>query len=336
MRLHGAPGATNVLFKAAPVRLSSDDAFVSRVIKMQKHKPSDIVTVKGITQTLNHFAEQLGTPVQTILSRIKGGWSVEDACSISIKKTGGSNKGKKADADVLQAEEIRRLLDAAPKSATAIRDRALIVLAYRSGLRCSEILWLMPKDLDVTKGTVTVQHGKGDKFRIVALDPAGWAHLAEWQQLRSSWPVKDSSPLFCTKKGTSIGSRQVRAMFQRRTARGKIDKHAHPHGMRRTMASEMASEGVPLIDISGALGHANVATTNTYIKRINPTSVVDAMRSRAWGPSSSQRELAIASSKTPPPDWLPRLRSDIGPERLMLVHDARTSETEFKAVVILF
>ena len=301
-----------------------------------KLKPSDIVTVNGTCETLNYFSAQLGTPVQTILSRIKGGWSIEDACSISVAKIGGSNKGKKADADVLQPDEVQRLLEAAPKSKTAIRDRALIVLAYRSGLRCAEILALMPKDLDVSKGTVTVQHGKGDKFRVVALDPAGWAHLAEWQQLRSTWSVKESSPLFCTRKGTTIGSRQVRAMFQRRTARGKIEKHAHPHGMRRTMASEMAAEGVPLIDISGALGHSNVATTNTYLKRLNPTSVVDAMRSRSWGPNSSQRDVVSTSSKTPPPDWLPKLRSDIGPERLTLVHDARTSETDFRAIVILY
>jgi integrase len=301
---------------------------------MAKYKPSDVITVNGVTETLNHFAEQLGTPVQTILSRIKGGWSIEDACSIPIKKTGGSNKGKKADADVLAPEEIQQLLDAAPKSATAIRDRALIVLAYRSGLRCAEILALQPKDLDVSKGTVTVQHGKGDKFRIVALDPQGWVHMAEWQQLRASWPTKENSPLFCTKDGDTISSRQVRAMFQRRRERGKIEKHVHPHGMRRTMASEMAAEGVPLIDISGALGHSNVATTNTYLKRVNPTSVVDAMRSRGWGASSS-RPNSTSMSKLPSPDWLPRLKADIG-ERLIAVHDARKDESDFRAMVVLF
>ena len=301
---------------------------------MAKYKPSDVVTANGVTETLNYFAEQLGTPVQTILSRLKGGWSIKDACSISVKTTGGSNKGKKADADVLQADEVQRLLDAAPKSETAIRDRALIVLSYRSGLRCAEILALQPKDLDVSKGTVTVQHGKGDKFRIVALDPQGWAHMAEWQQLRASWPINDSSPLFCTKDGKSISGRQVRAMFQRRSERGKIEKHAHPHGMRRTMASEMASEGIPLIDISGALGHSNVATTNTYLKRVNPTSVVDAMRSRCWGASSSQRDLT-SISRLPSPDWLPRLKNDIG-ERLIAVYDVRSSESDFKAMVVLF
>ncbi len=301
---------------------------------MAKYKPSDTVTVNGVSGTLNHFAEQLGTPVQTILSRIKGGWSIEGACSMTIAKTGGSNKGKKSDADVLQPDEVQRLLDAAPKSETAIRDRALIVLSYRSGLRCAEILALQPKDLDVSKGTVTVQHGKGDKFRIVALDPQGWAHMAEWQQLRASWPINDTSPLFCTKDGKPISGRQVRAMFQRRSERGKIEKHAHPHGMRRTMASEMAAEGIPLIDISGALGHSNVATTNTYLKRVNPTSVVDAMRSRAWGANSSQRD-STSMVRLPPPDWLPRLKSDIG-ERLIAVHDARTSESDFRAMVILY
>ena len=209
----------------------------------------------------------------------------------------------------------------------------MIVLAYRSGLRCAELLALFPKDIDAGRGTISVHHGKGDKARVVALDPMGWAHMAEWIELRSSWPISETSPLFCTRSGDQINARQVRAMFSRRSTRAKIDKHVHPHGMRRTMASEMAAEGIPLIDISGALGHSNIATTNTYLKKVNPTSVVDAMRSRGWGPALAGSGPSM--STVPPPDWLPRLRADIGP-RLMLVHDARTSETDFKAVVLLF
>ena len=78
--------------------------------------------------------------------------------------------------------------------------------------------------------------------------------MAEWMQLRASWPINDASPLFCTQSGTRLSDRQVRAMFSRKSKQAKIEKHVHPHGMRRTMASEMAAEGIPLIDISGALG----------------------------------------------------------------------------------
>lgn len=298
------------------------------------YKPSDTVGVGGVFKKLTEWAVELGTPVQTILGRLKRGQSVEQACSNPIKTSGGANRGKTLDADVLSADEVERLLSSGSKSATFVRDRVLIVLAYRSGLRCAEILALMTKDLDISRGTISVHHGKGDKARVVALDPQAWAHVAEWMQLRATWAITDTTPLFCTQEGGRLSDRQVRAMFSRRARKAKIEKHVHPHGMRRTMASEMAAEGIPLIDISGALGHSNIATTNTYLKKVNPTSVVDAMRSRAWG---TQRDNVtnVVTSAIPCPDWLPRLRADIG-ERLMLVHDARGSETEFKAVVLLF
>ncbi|WP_373649000.1 tyrosine-type recombinase/integrase [Schlesneria sp. DSM 10557] len=299
---------------------------------MANYKPSDVVTIGNVTRSLNEWAAELQTPVQTILGRILRGHSVERACTAPIEQA-NQNKGRTFDADVLDTDEVERLLQAAKNGDTAIRDRALIVLAYRSGLRCSEILALRPKDIDVTRGTVSVHHGKGDKARVVALDPAGWAHIAEWMALRSNWRINETSPIFCTRKGGKINSRQVRAMFARRAKKAKIAKRAHAHGMRRTMASEMAAEGIPLIDISGALGHSNVATTDTYIKRVNPASVVNAMRARGWG--QSQQVNNSFTSSIIAPDWLSRLKADIG-ERLMLIHDGRTSETEFKAVVLLF
>lgn len=50
-----------------------------------------------------------------------------------------------------------------------MRNRALIVVLYRGGLRLSEALALHPKDVDAKSGTVTVLRGKGDKR------PDGWA-----------------------------------------------------------------------------------------------------------------------------------------------------------------
>lgn len=299
-----------------------------------KYAPSDPLSVGDVTKPISEWAVDRGCPVQTLLSRLNRGWSPERTVSEAISSQGGANKGQKADADVLVVDEVERLLEAGSRNETWPRDRALIVLAYRSGLRCAEILALLPKDLDVARGTVSVHHGKGDKARVVALDPMAWAQLAEWMQLRATWSIEESSPLFCTRHGGPINSRQVRAMFARRSRKAKIDKHAHPHAMRRTMASEMAAEGIPLIDISGALGHSNVATTNTYLKKVNPTSVIEAMRSRDWKSNSNGR-MTSTKSTLPPPDWLTRLINDIG-DRLMACHDARSSEADFKAIVLLF
>lgn len=169
------------------------------------YKPSTIVTVANKTQSLDKFAAELSTPVQTILSRLNRGWDVERACTEPITRS-ANNKGKRYDSDVLEPAEVKSLLSSARQSETAVRDQALLVVAYRSGLRCKEILALLPKDLDVTRGSLTVHHGKGNKARTVALDATGWAYLAEWMQLRQTWDVNSASPVFCTKKGTPMAT----------------------------------------------------------------------------------------------------------------------------------
>jgi integrase len=272
------------------------------------YKPTDVVTVVGISKSLIEWAAELGTPVQTIISRLKRGKSIDDAVSTAKSSTGGANRGKKLDADVLSVDEVRLLLESGNRNETWSRDTALIVLAYRSGLRCAEILALQPKDADLERSTISVHHGKGDKARVVALDPAAVAYLVGWVKTRMDWGIS-AAPLFCTRAGGRLDARQVRAMFQRRRQAAGITKHAHPHGMRRTMASEMAAEGIPLIDISGALGHSNVATTNTYLKRVSPTSVLDAMKSRSWGGESKNVNNVVTS--IPAPEWLAALRDDV-------------------------
>ena len=59
---------------------------------------------------------------------------------------------------------------------TGLRNRALIALLYRTGLRINEALSLYPKDLDLEGGSVRVLNGKGGKSRTVGLDPGRRGH----------------------------------------------------------------------------------------------------------------------------------------------------------------
>ena len=77
-----------------------------------------------------------------------------------------ANKGRRFPAELLRSEEIRALIRACSSRApTGVRNRALIAVLYRGGLRISEALALLPKDVDSAQGTLTVLHGKGDGRR---------------------------------------------------------------------------------------------------------------------------------------------------------------------------
>jgi site-specific recombinase XerD len=68
---------------------------------------------------------------------------------------------------------------------TGLRDRALIALLYRTGLRINEALSLYPKDLELAEGSVRVLNGKGGKSRTVGLDPGAAAVIERWLDARS-------------------------------------------------------------------------------------------------------------------------------------------------------
>ncbi|MBA7495701.1 Tyrosine recombinase XerC [subsurface metagenome] len=98
--------------------------------------------------------------------------------------------------EILTDAEVKALINACSNRApTGIRNRALIVILYRAGLRISEALNLKPKDLDPQAGTIRILNGKGKKSRTVGLDPDSFAYIARWLDVRRSRGITRAVPL---------------------------------------------------------------------------------------------------------------------------------------------
>ena len=192
-----------------------------------------------------------------------------------------ANKGRRYPAEVLTPEEVRALVKACSNRApTGVRNRALVVVLYRGGLRISEALALAPKDVDRAAGTVTVLHGKGDKRRTVGLDPGAFAVLERWLDRRAKLGINGRAAIFCTLQGRPMATAYVRALMPRLARRAGIEKRVHAHGLRHTHAAELAMEGKPVNLIQAQLGHASLAVTSTYLAHIAPAQLIEAMRTR--------------------------------------------------------
>jgi site-specific recombinase XerC len=98
-------------------------------------------------------------------------------------------------------------------SASGIRNRALIALLYRSGLRLSEALDLYPKDVDFGRGAIRVLNGKGGKSRVSGIDPGALAILQRWVEVRANFGHNGSKPLFCTASGERVSNAYIRRLF---------------------------------------------------------------------------------------------------------------------------
>ena len=193
------------------------------------------------------------------------------------------NKGRRLPPEPLAENEVQELLRACSRDApTGVRNRALIAVLYRAGLRLSEALALFPKDLDLASGTARILHGKGDRARTVGFDEGTAAIVERWLDRRLTLGFGNREPVFCTLRGSLLHASYVRALLPRLAHKAGIEKRVHAHGLRHSFAAELARENVPLNLIQKQLGHASVATTSQYLDHIAPQQVIEAMRSRRW------------------------------------------------------
>lgn len=168
--------------------------------------------------------------------------------------------------DVLTRDEVAALVGAVGHGRTAPRNRALLVLMWRSGLRLDEALSLRPSD--ITDGTVHVRRGKGNKARTVPVDPGALATVREYSSARALYATRRGSPLFCTLDGGKLKPQYVQALCRRLAERAELDKHVHPHMLRHTYACELMREGFSAAEIMELMGHSNLAVTTVYLRKV--------------------------------------------------------------------
>lgn len=198
-----------------------------------------------------------------------------------------SKPKRKLDADLLTPIEIERLLRfCSNRAPTGIRNRAMLALAWRSGLRLGEVLALQTKDIDLDGATLVVQHGKGGKRRIVGLDAGTAALIARWLEVRRRRGINGRAPVFCTLQGAEIDQSYVRHLLPRLAAKAGIAKRTHFHGLRHRFATDLIKEGADLLTVQRLLGHESAATTSVYLSRIGASEAVAFARERVWGLAS--------------------------------------------------
>lgn len=169
--------------------------------------------------------------------------------------------------DTLTKEEVERLLaipdQASPQGA---RDRAIMELAYSSGLRVSEICSLSLQDVDLENGFVRVHSGKGDKDRVVPLGTAAMEAVDVYMasaRLRLVKP-KTGSALFLSNRGKAISRKTVWLRMRDWSVKAGLSMPVKPHALRHSFATHLLEGGADLRAIQEMLGHADIATTQIY------------------------------------------------------------------------
>jgi integrase/recombinase XerC len=164
----------------------------------------------------------------------------------------------------LPAAELGRALDGLQGSdATTLRDRALLELAYSSGLRLSELTGLDFGDLNRGGGLLRVR-GKGRRERIVPAGDAALAALDRHLAAAGRSKGRGDAPLFANARGGRLSNRTVQRVVRRRLLALASGLGVTPHALRHSFASHLLDRGADLRAIQELLGHRSLASTQIY------------------------------------------------------------------------
>ena len=173
----------------------------------------------------------------------------------------------------LPAADLGAALDrlAAGADPAALRDRALLEIAYSSGLRLSELVGLNRGDVDRAGGLLRVR-GKGRRERIVPVGE-GAAHALERYLAAADAagrhagrrpPARGDEPVFTGPAGRRLSGRTVQRVVQRRLGEVAGGLGVTPHALRHSFASHLLDRGADLRAIQELLGHRSLASTQVY------------------------------------------------------------------------
>jgi type 1 fimbriae regulatory protein FimB/type 1 fimbriae regulatory protein FimE len=162
--------------------------------------------------------------------------------------------------EYLTKAELERLKTATCESRYPHRDLCLVLVAYRHGLRVSELADLRWEQIDfvqgnlavrrVKRGTPSTHQIKGDELRALR-------RLQREQDPKSPF-------VFTTERGAPFSTAGLRTLFARLGEAAGFDFRIHPHMFRHTAGFLLANRGVDTRSLQAYLGHKNIQHTVRY------------------------------------------------------------------------
>ena len=160
----------------------------------------------------------------------------------------------------LTPDEVEKLLAAAGKIGRhGHRDRTLLLLAYRHGLRVSELVALRWDQVELKAGTLHVSRVKNG---LPSSHPIRGPELRALRELQRQYP--GSPYLFVTELGGPMTTATVRKLMTRAGVLARLPFPVHPHMLRHATGYKLANDGHDTRAIQHYLGHRNITHTVRY------------------------------------------------------------------------
>ncbi|NNE30094.1 MAG: tyrosine-type recombinase/integrase [Saprospiraceae bacterium] len=181
-----------------------------------------------------------------------------------MKKIQAPRVGKRLPKFVLE-DELAKILDPDQFSQdfSGQRDRTIIEVLYRTGIRRSELIDLSDPDIQWEQLQIKIR-GKGGKERIIPIQDSLSILIKDYLGLRDQAFDLPAEKVFLTDKGKRLYPKFVYNLVNRYLGPYNTIEQKSPHVLRHSFATHLANNGADLNAIKELLGHASLAATQVY------------------------------------------------------------------------
>jgi type 1 fimbriae regulatory protein FimE len=164
--------------------------------------------------------------------------------------------------EYLTEREIEKLIDAAGENRWGHRDATAILLAYRHGLRASELVALRWDDIDFTTAKLHVRRSKGG---MASVHPLGGKELRALRRLQRETPEGARTVhVFVSERLAPLSVAGYQRMVARAGKAARFPFLVHSHMLRHSTGYKLANDEQDTRAIQHYLGHRSIASTVRY------------------------------------------------------------------------
>jgi site-specific recombinase XerD len=160
-------------------------------------------------------------------------------------------------------DEITQII----KHTANIKHKTMLMLAYSTGMRVSEVTRLKVWQIDSKRMQIIVQQAKGKKDRITTLSPVLLVMLREYCKVCK--PKADSYLFSGQTPNEPYSTRSLQLILQGAKKRAGIVKPGSVHALRHSFATHLLDKGTDVTMIMKLLGHNDIKTTLRYLHVTN-------------------------------------------------------------------
>ncbi len=228
------------------------------------------------TVTVMTAAPDPSEPLAAVLppDLLSAGQELLSAAKATPKKRRTASEGERKHLTLLEVDRLLAATKDNPR--TGLRDRCLILLMFRHGLRVTEACAMRVDQVDLESKILQVQRLKGglsttqplrtEEIRLLK----GW--MAERERWLRQWRKKESGigvaldrhALFLSARGTALSRKTFWALLRRYGELAGLALPPHPHMLRHACGFALADQGADTRLIQDYLGHRNIQHTVRY------------------------------------------------------------------------